>query len=88
MINEILAANPKLNCIAVINQADPKGSENEDAETIISKCPNLRCLPIKIGQRKAFANASADGLGVSELKVLDKKALSEMKALYSNIYVY
>ncbi len=86
MISEILAVNSKLICLAVINQADPKGSENEDAESIISKCPGLLCLPIKIGQRKAFANASADGLGISELKVLDKKAFSEIKSLYSSIY--
>lgn len=88
MISEMLAVNSTLECCAIINQADPKGSENEDAEAIISKCPDLFCLPHKIGQRKAFANASADGLGVSELKTIDKKALSEMKALYDDIYAF
>lgn len=86
MISEIKAVNVKLECFAVINQADSKGSENEDAEAVISKCPDLRCLPTPIGQRKAFANASADGLGISELKTPDKKALQEMKALYEAIY--
>ncbi len=86
MISEMKATNLKLECYAVINQADPKGSENHDAEVVISKCPDLKFLQTPIGQRKSFANASADGLGVSELKVKDAKAVQEMKALYREIY--
>lgn len=86
MINEIKAANPILNCIAVINQADSKGSDNNEAKEVISACEDLKCLGISIGQRKAFSNAAADGLGVSELKIQDKKAYQEIKELYAHIY--
>lgn len=86
MISEIKAANPKLECFAVINQADSKGSDNDDAQEVISECQDLKCLSIPIGQRKAFSNAAADGLGVSELKTQDKKAYQEMKSLYDVIY--
>lgn len=86
MIAEIKAANPKLKCFAIINQADSKGSDNDDALDVISECEDLKCLKIPIGQRKAFSNAAADGLGVSELKTADKKAIQEMKALYDAIY--
>ena len=86
MISEIKAANPKLECFAVINQADSKGSDNDDAQSVLSECPDLCCMNISIGQRKAFSNAAADGLGVSELKNSDKKALFEIMSLYENIY--
>ncbi len=86
MINEIKAANPKLICYAVINQADSKGSDNNDANEVISECQDLICLPIPIGQRKAFSNAASEGLAVCELKSLDKKADLEMKILYESIF--
>lgn len=40
-----------------------------------------------IGQRKAFANAATDGLGVIEMKTQDKKAIAEMQTLYNHIYI-
>lgn len=86
MISEIKATNPKLKCYAVINQADPKGPDNQDAINVLSECTELKCLPSFIGQRKAFSNATADGLGISELKVQDKKALKELKSVYDNLY--
>ncbi len=86
MISEIKAVNPSLISLAVINQADYKGSDNTDAQEIIAECPDLKCLPLSIGQRKAFANAAADGLGVYELKTADKKAIQEIKDLYNHIY--
>lgn len=86
MISEIKAVNPNLISLAVINQADSKGNDNNDAQEIIAECPDLKCLPISIGQRKAFANAAADGLGVYELKNQDKKAFLEIKSLYECVY--
>ena len=86
MISEIKAINPKLKCYAVINQADPKGSDNEDAQAVISECQDLICANVSIGHRKAFPNAAADGLAVCELKNQDKKAIQEMNLLYNFIY--
>jgi chromosome partitioning protein len=86
MISEITAVNPKLKSYAVINQGDAKGSDNIDALDIIAECPDLACVPTSIGQRKSFANAAADGLGVIELKNSDKKATQEIRALYEMVY--
>lgn len=86
MISEMKATNPKLACYAIINQADAKGQDNDDALNVLSECEDLCCLKVSIGQRKAFSNAAADGLGVSELKISDKKALQEMQAVHDAIY--
>jgi len=86
MIAEIKAVNPNLICLAVINQADSRGEDNEAAIEVLKECPDIECAPVCIGQRKAFSNAAADGLGVVELKVQDKKATQEMKALYECIF--
>jgi chromosome partitioning protein len=86
MISEIKAINPGLQVFAIINQADSRGSDNEDAVEMIKEFEDFVCLGISLGNRKAFANAAAEGLGVVELKKGDPKAVEEMKSLYSHIY--
>lgn len=81
--NEI---NPNLKSYALINRGDAIGPDNKDAIDILSDCLQLTCIPVIIGQRKAFANAATDGLGVVELKISDKKAMHEMTMLYDYIY--
>lgn len=81
--NEI---NPNLKSYALINRGDAIGADNKDAIDILSDCLQLTCIPVIIGQRKAFANAATDGLGVVELKISDKKAMHEMTMLYDYIY--
>ena len=86
LINEMKPANPKLQAYAVINQADAKGSDNEETISILQECEEIKCIETTIGSRKSFANASSDGLGISELKNADKKAVQEMNDLYDFIY--
>lgn len=86
MLSEIKAVNPGLICLAVINQADSKGSDNEDAVEVLNECEDILCCPQSIGHRKAFGNAAADGLAVVELKSQDKKANAEIRMLYEYIY--
>lgn len=86
MINEIRAGNPELKAYTVINQADSRGSDNEDALEIIKEVSEFICLPSSIGARKAFANAAAEGLAVVELKKTDLKAIEEIKELYNHVY--
>lgn len=87
LITEISTVNHKLKCYGVINQADSIGSDNNDAYEALSDCPDLNCLPVFIGYRKAFSSAAAKGLGVSELKPFDRKAVQEINSLYEMIYV-
>jgi chromosome partitioning protein len=86
MIGEIKAVNPNLKTYAVINQADSRGQDNDDAIEMIKEFKDFVCLEVALGNRKAFANAAAEGLGVVELKKADPKAVEEMKDLYFHIY--
>lgn len=86
MLGEVNAINHNLKAYAIINQADSKGNDNIEALEILNSCHGLECIPFTIGQRKAFANAATDGLGVVEMKISDKKANSEIESLYKYIY--
>lgn len=86
LIAEMLPVNPKLLVYALINQADAKGSDNEGTISILKECQEIKCINTTIGCRKSFANAASDGIGVSEMKIIDKKALQEMQELYEVIY--
>jgi chromosome partitioning protein len=86
LLSEIRMVNPKLKAMAVINRADPQGIDNQDSADIIKESEGITYLAIHIGQRKAFANAAAEGLGVTELKTQDKKALAEIRHLCDAIF--
>lgn len=86
LITEVGIINPKLKCCAVINQADSNGSDNKDAHEALSECPEIKCFQLFLGYRKAFSSAAAKGLGVTEVKPTDKKAINEMMDLYELIY--
>lgn len=86
LLNEGQSLNPKMKAFSVINQADPRGSDNKDAKKILSKSDVL--IPVKgmICQRKVFSNSIAEGMGVLEYSSIDKKAEKELKKLISIIY--
>jgi chromosome partitioning protein len=86
MISEIKAVNPRLSCIAIINQADSRGNDNHDAMEVIQECTDLICPTFSIGHRKIFSNAAADGMGVVEMKGADPKTLSEINDLYEHVF--
>lgn len=84
MINE--CTNHNLKSYIVINQADPKGKDNQDALDVLKESEEVECLSFFIGNRKSFGNAAAVGLGVHELQVKDEKACRELKKLYDFLY--
>jgi chromosome partitioning protein len=86
MIEEVSSVNPSLKSIAIVNQADARGSDNLEALEIIAKSPELTCIQGSIGNRKSFCNAAAEGLGIIELKNKDMKAMEEMNVLYKYIF--
>ena len=87
MINQVGSINSNMKTMAVINQSDPRGTDNEEAISLIKECiPFANCLKNFIGNRKAFGNAGTFGLGVSEMEIVDKKAVQEMEKLYENIF--
>lgn len=86
LIGEVKSINPNIRCLSVINQADSVGCDNKDAKEALSEFTEISCLPIFIGYRKAFASAAGKGLGVTELKPIDKKAVTEIESLFELIY--
>jgi len=85
LVEEAKSLNEKLKAYAFINCAGARGTDNNDALAILSKIEGISLLTQTIGLRKAFSNATAEGLGVVELGT-DKKAIDEIKALYSAIF--
>lgn len=86
LIKEVTSVNRNLRSYAFINQADSSGSDNRDAIEILNEYDELICLEDSIGYRKAFRNASNQGLGIAELKTQDKKAIAELKNIYDIIF--
>lgn len=86
LLSEIRAVNEKLEAFAVVNRADAQGEDNREALRIIDEAEGIKSINSAIGQRKAFSNAAAAGLGVSEMKVIDKKALEELRLVYSAVF--
>lgn len=86
LVQEAKILNEKLKTYAFINCAGSRGSDNEDAQQILSKVKGLLLLNVTVGLRKAFSNATAEGLGVIETKK-DKKAIEEIKALYNAVFI-
>lgn len=80
--------NEKLKSYAIINRADPKGSDNDDAISMLSEYDEFETLPFTIGNRKIFRSAVSEGLAVVEMKVPDKKANAELSQLYNKLYLY
>lgn len=78
--------NSKLKAYAVISQADSTGKDNQETSEILKEFEDIKTLDCMIGNRKAFRNAAAEGMGVIEMKPQDKKACDEMQKLYDLIY--
>lgn len=86
LINEIKSINPNLKCYVVINQADTRGVDNEEALKILAELESVKCLSGCLRNRKSFSNAAAMGLGVIELAPGDDKATKEIYEIYKAIY--
>ena len=85
LVSEAKSLNDKLVSYAFLNCAGSRGSDNRDAQEILVNTEGLKLLPVTIGLRKAFSNATSEGLGVIELKT-DQKAIDEITALHDAIF--
>ena len=86
LVREMRVANPDLKAYVFINRADPSGRDNDEAADVLQETEGLEFIRTAIGTRKAFGNAAAQGLAVSELKLQDAKASQEMQTLYRYLY--
>lgn len=85
VVGEVRALNSKLIAYAFLNRADARGQDNEEAATVIRDTEALTFLDTPLGTRKAFANAGAIGLCVSELLPNDPKATGEITTLLERV---
>lgn len=86
LVGEMLPANPRLKAFTFLNRADSRGQDNDDAAQVLREMEALSFTGVTLGARKAFSNASAHGLGVTELRPPDPKASEEMLMLYEYIF--
>ena len=86
LVAEMQPANPKLKAYTFLNRADSRGQDNEDAIDLLRETEDLSFIDAALGARKAFSNAAAQGLAVTELKPWDQKATEEFMILYRYIF--
>jgi chromosome partitioning protein len=86
LVTEMQHINPGLRAFTFINRADPQGVENDEAAEALRESQALQFLDIHLGTRKAFGNAAAKGVAVTELKPNDPKATDEMARLARYVF--
>ena len=82
LIDEMRHANPQLRAFAVLNKTDSRGSDNIEAKEFLTESETITFLDASLGHRKSFANAASKGLGITEYKPTDEKAIKEMTILF------
>lgn len=85
LIQEMQMANPDLRTYAVLNKVDYNEKDNKEARVYIEESGHIKVLQHHLHDRKAFANASASGLAVTEYKPKNEKAIAEVVALFDEI---
>lgn len=86
LVDEMRTVNPELRAHCFLNRSDPRGTDNADAAEILRETDTVAFLDTPLGSRKAFSNAAAQGLAVTELKPRDPKAVDELEALYNAVF--
>ena len=86
LVEEMRAVNPALRAVTFINRADPRGQDNAEAEELLRENAALTFAHTPLGGRKAFSNAAAQGIAVTELRPSDPKAIEEMLTLFRYVF--
>jgi chromosome partitioning protein len=86
LIEEMRLVNPTLRAYALLNRADPRGQDNLEAAEVLQDTSALHFLDTPLGARKAFSNAAAQGLAVTELTPPDRKASEEILTLFRALF--
>lgn len=86
LIDEARSVRDDLRAVAVLNNADSVGHDNQEAVEALADFQQLEYLPTPIRRRKPIANAAGQGLSILEMSPQDLKANAEMNALINAIY--
>lgn len=85
LVEDIQTINEGLRPFIFLNRADHQGHDNEDAVQYFAEYENLVLLDAPLGNRKAFANAAAQGKAVIEFRPKDVKAIAEVEKLHGEV---
>lgn len=90
LIEDARSMSDGLRAYAVLNCADPQngGADNAEAMNALEDYPQIKLLGAPLIRRKAFANASGQGLWVDDVPHKDPKACQELAALVSAVFQY
>lgn len=86
LVEEMRTANPNLRARTFLNRADCRGQDNAAAADVLKETAALTFTGVAVATRKAFGNAAALGLAVTELRPEDQKATEEIAALYRYVF--
>ena len=86
LVGEMRQANASLRAYTFLNRADPRGQDNLDAAEVLQETSALTFIDTPLGSRKAFSNAAAKGLAVTELRPADPKASDEIVTLFRYLF--
>ena len=87
LVKEAREINERLRVVAILNGADAQGSDNDAAAQQRSETDGIEYLPTSVGRRKAFPNAASAGRSVLEQASRDQKAVQELAAIISGVFV-
>ena len=88
LIEEARISNQKLRALVVVNLAFPRGSDNKQTQDIIREdYPHLTLIEPPVVQRKAFSDASGQGLSVLELRPRNIDAVTELIGVLTGLGV-
>jgi chromosome partitioning protein len=85
LVQEMQMANPDIQSYALLNRVDYNERDIQEARTYIEESGVLKVLQNTLHERKAFANAAASGLAVTEFKPRNPKAVDELEGLFQEI---
>lgn len=85
LVQEMQMANPNLMPYALLNRVDYNEKDIKEAREYIEESGVLKVLNNTLHERKAFVNAAAAGLAVTEFKPRNIKAAEEIEMLFEEI---
>ncbi len=86
LVGEMRAANEGLQAFTFLNRADSRGQDNQEAAELLREAEELTFIDSPLVERKAFGNAAAVGLAVTEVKPQDPKATDEIMMLFRYVF--
>ena len=87
LYTEMKPSNPRLKGFTFLNKAEPRGQDNAEAAEMLQEVKGLEFLDgMALVYRKAYRTAASRGLGVTEVKPRDEKAIHEFLILYRHLF--